>query len=375
MTSPDRPDRVHIAFTTCPAPYADAHELISSVSHDRLLEVTTVATEPRPAPPRDGQRPRRGLRPVPRRPRRPRPCPSPAGLRPRRRVRRLAVPGAVPQPARPLGARHRAARTATASCGRPASWPHPRRSSSTAGSFADRSPPSLHTLQQRKAHHENRRHRRHRAHRLEARHQAPRPRPRSGRGLPGLGRQHAHRRRPGRRPPGAAVVVDVSNSPSFEDAAVLEFFETSTRNLLAAEAAAGVGHHVALSVVGTDRLPESGYMRAKVAQEKLIEGSSIPYSIVHATQFFEFVGRIADEATDGDTVRLPPVLIQPMAADDVAAAVGRRRRRRAAQRHRRGRRARAVPLRRLHPARPQRPSRPAPGRRRPERALLRRRPR
>ena len=120
---------------------------------------------------------------------------------------------------------------------------------------------------------------------------------------------------------GAAVVVDVSNSPSFEDAAVLEFFETSTRNLLDAEAAAGVGHHVALSVVGTERLADSGYLRAKVAQEKLIKGSSIPYTIVHATQFFEFVARIADEATDGDTVRLPPVLFQPMAADDVAAAV------------------------------------------------------
>ena len=122
---------------------------------------------------------------------------------------------------------------------------------------------------------------------------------------------------------GADVVVDVSNSPSFDDAAVLEFFETSTRNLLDAEAAEGVGHHVALSVVGTDRLPESGYMRAKVAQEKLIEGSSVPFSIVHATQFFEFVGRIADGATDGDTVRLPPVLFQPMAADDVAAALAR----------------------------------------------------
>jgi len=121
----------------------------------------------------------------------------------------------------------------------------------------------------------------------------------------------------------ADVVVDVSNSPSFEDAAVLEFFETSTRNLLDAEAAAGVGHHVALSVVGTDRLPDSGYMRAKISQEKLIQGSSIPYSIVHATQFFEFIGRIADEATDGDTVRLPPVLIQPIASDDVATAVGR----------------------------------------------------
>ncbi|HKY65196.1 MAG TPA: SDR family oxidoreductase [Acidimicrobiales bacterium] len=122
---------------------------------------------------------------------------------------------------------------------------------------------------------------------------------------------------------GADVVVDVSNSPSFEDTAVLEFFETSTRNLLDAEAAAGVGHHVALSVVGADRLPDSGYLRAKVAQEKLIESSSIPYSIIRATQFFEFVGRIADEATDGDTVRLPPVLFQPIAADDVAAAVGR----------------------------------------------------
>jgi uncharacterized protein YbjT (DUF2867 family) len=119
------------------------------------------------------------------------------------------------------------------------------------------------------------------------------------------------------------VVVDVSNSPSFEDAAVLNFFETSTRNLLAAEAAAGVGHHVALSVVGTERLTESGYFRAKIAQEKLIKSSSIPYSIVHATQFFEFVKSIADAATDGSTVRLAPVLIQPMAADDVAGAVAR----------------------------------------------------
>ncbi len=122
---------------------------------------------------------------------------------------------------------------------------------------------------------------------------------------------------------GADVVVDVSNSPSFEDEAVLAFFETSTRNLLEAEAAAGVGHHVALSVVGTDRLSESGYFRGKIAQEKLIEGSPIPYSIVHATQFFEFVKSIADAATEGDTVRLAPVLIQPMAADDVAAVVGR----------------------------------------------------
>jgi uncharacterized protein YbjT (DUF2867 family) len=117
------------------------------------------------------------------------------------------------------------------------------------------------------------------------------------------------------------VVVDVSNSPSFEDAAVLEFFETSTRNLLAAESAAGVGHHVVLSVVGTERLPDSGYLRAKLAQEQLIEHSSVPYSIVHATQFFEFVGRIADEATSGNTVRLAHVLIQPMAAEDVASAL------------------------------------------------------
>ncbi|KQR15934.1 SDR family oxidoreductase [Cellulomonas sp. Leaf334] len=120
---------------------------------------------------------------------------------------------------------------------------------------------------------------------------------------------------------GADVVVDVSNSPSFEAAAVLEFFRTSTGNLLAAEAEAGVRHHVALSVVGTQRLPESGYFRAKIAQEQLIEDSPIPYSLVHATQFFEFVGGIVDSATDGSTVRLAHVLIQPMAADDVAAAL------------------------------------------------------
>jgi uncharacterized protein YbjT (DUF2867 family) len=122
---------------------------------------------------------------------------------------------------------------------------------------------------------------------------------------------------------GASVVVDVSNSPSFEEKAVMEFFTTSTRNLLTYEAAAGVGHHVALSVVATERLSESGYFRAKIAQEKLIKASSIPYSIVRATQFFEFVKSIADISTDGNTVRLPPVLIQPMAADDVASAVGR----------------------------------------------------
>lgn len=121
----------------------------------------------------------------------------------------------------------------------------------------------------------------------------------------------------------AAVVVDVSNSPSFEDSAVMKFFETSTRNLLAAEAAARVGHHVALSVVGTDRLQESGYFRAKIAQEKLIKESPIPYSIVHATQFFEFGKGIADGGTIGNSVHLAPVFIQPMAADDVASAVGR----------------------------------------------------
>src|SRR6266850_3046467 len=122
---------------------------------------------------------------------------------------------------------------------------------------------------------------------------------------------------------GASVVVDVSNSPSFEDAAVLKFFETSTRNLLTHEAAAGVRHHVALSVVGTERLSESGYFRAKIAQEKMIKNSTIPYSIVHATQFFEFLKSLADISFDGDKVRLPPVFFQPMAADDVASAVGR----------------------------------------------------
>jgi uncharacterized protein YbjT (DUF2867 family) len=120
---------------------------------------------------------------------------------------------------------------------------------------------------------------------------------------------------------GAQVVVDVANAPSWEDNAVLAFFETSGRNLLAAEAAAGVGHHVALSVVATDRLLASGYFRAKLAQEELIRASSIPYTIVRATQFFEFVGGIAQSATEGQAVRLPPVLMQPIAADDVAAVV------------------------------------------------------
>ena len=120
---------------------------------------------------------------------------------------------------------------------------------------------------------------------------------------------------------GTQVVVDVANSPSFEDKAVLEFFETAGRNLLAAEATAGVGHHVALSVVGTDRLLASGYFRAKMAQENLIKASKIPYTIIRSTQFFEFVSAIAQSATDGQTVRLPPALLQPIVSDDVAAAV------------------------------------------------------
>ena len=119
----------------------------------------------------------------------------------------------------------------------------------------------------------------------------------------------------------ARVVVDVSNAPMWDDAAVLEFFQTSTRNVRAAEVGAGVSHHVALSVVGTDRLQESGYFRAKLAQEEAIKAGSIPYTIVRATQFFEFLGRIADSSTEGKTVRVPPVLIQPEAADDVAAAL------------------------------------------------------
>ena len=118
---------------------------------------------------------------------------------------------------------------------------------------------------------------------------------------------------------GAAVVVDVANSPSFEDKAVLEFFETTGRNIHAAETAAGVGHHVALSVVGTDRMLASGYFRAKMAQENLIKASKIPYTIVRATQFFEFVGAIAEGGTEGDTVRLSPAMMQPIVSDDVAA--------------------------------------------------------
>jgi uncharacterized protein YbjT (DUF2867 family) len=120
---------------------------------------------------------------------------------------------------------------------------------------------------------------------------------------------------------GAQVVVDVANSPSFEDKAVLEFFETSGRNLRAAEATAGVGHHIALSVVGTDRLLASGYFRAKMAQEYLIKASKIPYTILRSTQFFEFVSGIAQSATDGQTVRLSPALVQPIVSDDVADAL------------------------------------------------------
>jgi uncharacterized protein YbjT (DUF2867 family) len=120
---------------------------------------------------------------------------------------------------------------------------------------------------------------------------------------------------------GVSVVVDVTNSPSWEDAAVMKFFETSTRNLLKYGAAAGVQHHVALSVVGTERMLESGFFRAKLSQEELIKAASIPYSIVRATQFFEFIGKIADLSAEGNNVPLPPVLFQPMAGDDVASAL------------------------------------------------------
>jgi uncharacterized protein YbjT (DUF2867 family) len=120
---------------------------------------------------------------------------------------------------------------------------------------------------------------------------------------------------------GAQVVVDVSNAPAWDDDAVLDFFRTSSNNVLAAEEAAGVRHHVILSVVGADRLPHSGYMRAKVAQEGIVENGPTPYTILRASQFFEFIGRIADSSTDGDTVRLAPVLIQPQSAEDVAATL------------------------------------------------------
>ena len=170
---------------------------------------------------------------------------------------------------------------------------------------------------------------------------------------------------------GADVVVDVSNSPSFEDAAVLDFFTTSTGNLLAAEKAAGVQHHVALSVVGTERLEDKGYFHAKRVQEQLIRDSSMPYSIVHATQFFEFVKSIAALATDGDTVRLPPVLFQPIASEDVAKAVAPDLGRRTRERHRGGRGPRAVPHGRARPPRAEGPGRSARGRRGPGGAVLR----
>jgi uncharacterized protein YbjT (DUF2867 family) len=120
---------------------------------------------------------------------------------------------------------------------------------------------------------------------------------------------------------GAQVVVDVANAPDWHDAAVLDFFTTSSRNVLAAETVAGVGHHVALSVVGADRLPESGYLRAKLAQEETVKAGAVPYTILRATQFFEFIGRIADSSMNGESVHLPPVLVQHEAADDVAAAL------------------------------------------------------
>ena len=170
---------------------------------------------------------------------------------------------------------------------------------------------------------------------------------------------------------GAQVVVDVANAPSWEDNAVLAFFETSGRNLLAAEAAAGVGHHVALSVVGTDRLLASGYFRAKMAQEKLIKASPIPYTIVRATQFFEFVGGIAQSATEGQTVRLPPVLMQPIASDDVAAVVADVALAAAVERHVRAGRSRTDSARRPRAAIPERNRGRTDGNHRSQGALLR----
>ena len=145
--------------------------------------------------------------------------------------------------------------------------------------------------------------------------------PRGRLGVALFGGQHRHGGRPGRGPGWPKSWSDVTNSPSWEDAAVMEFFDRSTRNLLAAEAAAGVKHHVALSVVGADRMPDSGLHRAKVNQENLIEAGGAPYSIVRATQFFEFLGGIADSGAEGDTVRLSTAPMQPLAADDVASAV------------------------------------------------------
>ena len=138
---------------------------------------------------------------------------------------------------------------------------------------------------------------------------------------------------------GAQVVVDVANSPSTEDKAAMDFFETSGRNLLAAEVVAGVKHHVALSVIGAERLPESGYLRAKVAQEKLIRASGIPYTILHSTQFFEFIHGLVEAGADGDAIRIAPAFVQPIAADDVAVALADLAVRQAGERHHRGSRA------------------------------------
>jgi uncharacterized protein YbjT (DUF2867 family) len=169
----------------------------------------------------------------------------------------------------------------------------------------------------------------------------------------------------------AQVVIDLANSPSFEDKAVLEFFETSGRNLLAAESAAGVRHHVALSIVGTDR-SDNGYFRAKVAQEKLIETSGIPYTIIRANQFMEFLGAIAASSADGNIVRLSPGLFQPIAADDVAAIVARGGARGATQRHRRDRRPRTSTVQRNRRPLSEGGRRPASGRERPRGPILRR---
>ena len=171
---------------------------------------------------------------------------------------------------------------------------------------------------------------------------------------------------------GAQVVIDLANSPSFEDKAVLEFFETSGRNLLAAEAAAGVRHHVALSIVGTDRTPDNGYFRAKVAQEKLIETSGIPYTIIRSTQFLEFLGGIAASGADGNMVRISPGLFQPIAADDVAAIVADVALAAPRKRHRRDRRPGTSTVQRNRRPLSEGGRRPARGRERPRGPILRR---
>lgn len=174
---------------------------------------------------------------------------------------------------------------------------------------------------------------------------------------------------------GAQVVVDVTNAPIWDDAAVLDFFRTSSRNILAAEAAAGVNHHVVLSIVGTDRLQDSGYFRAKLAQEEAVKAATVPYTILRATQFFEFIGRIADSSTDGETVRLPPVLIHPGAADDVASVLAEVALKRTRERHRRAGGPGTVPPRPTRPTRPKHKPRPARGGGRHPGTLLRRRAR